>query len=130
MALILLIFSVFSVALFIFNLLRNHLLKIRMNLGTFKAFGMSNTEIKSIYKGIIRRFCITGIGMALAGVFVIDLLVVLIFIRELHPLHMFNPYTLIAVLAIIISVEWTVKKSSDSILENTPGDLIYGRDNN
>lgn len=130
MTIILLIFSVFSVALFIFNLLKNHLLKIRMNLGTFKAFGMSNHEIKVIYKGIIRRFCLSGIGISLAVVFVIDVLVVLIFLRELHILHMLNIYTLIAVAAIIASVEWTVKKSSDAILENTPGDLIYGRDNN
>lgn len=130
MAVILLLFSVFSVALFVYNLLRNHLSKITMNLGTFKAFGMSNQEIKQIYRGIIRKFCLSGIGIALGIVFLIDLIVVLVFLRDLNAWHMLNIYTLIAILAIIGSVEWTVKITSNAILEHSPGDLIYGRDKN
>lgn len=105
-------------------------MKIRMNLGTFKAFGLSNKEIQAIYRKIVRQFCLTGIAISFGFIFVLDILVVILFMRDLSVLHMFNFYSLITIVAILISVEWTVKKTSDSLLENTPGDLIYGRDNN
>lgn len=128
MAMMLLIFSVFSISVFVFNLLRSHLLKIRMNLGTFKAFGLSNSAIEAVYRKIIRQFFFSSLGVAFIIIFVVDQLVVGFVLREISALHIFNIYLLTAIVAIIVSVELTVKNISERILRNTPGDLIYGRD--
>jgi hypothetical protein len=128
MAMMLLLFSVFSISVFVFNLLRSHLLKIRMNLGTFKAFGLSNSAIEAVYRKIIRKFFFSSLGVAFAVIFVVDQVVVGFVLREISALHIFNIYLLTAIVAIIVSVELTVKSISERILRNTPGDLIYGRD--
>jgi hypothetical protein len=130
MVVILLLFSVFSVALFIYNLLRSHFMKIRMNLGTFKAFGLSNYEIQNVYRNIIRRFCLASMGISLSVVFILDQMIVVFFLEVLSSFHMFNLFLLITIAAILVSVEWTVRITSERLLKNTPGDLIYGRDVN
>jgi hypothetical protein len=128
MASMLLIFSIISVGLFVFNLLKTHLEKIKTNLGTFKAFGLSNKDLQSIYKGIVRRFYLRALIISYAGATVLDILIVKIFFRELKIFHLFSLYTLCAIFVIWVIVEWVFSQSSKTILVNTPGDLIYGRD--
>ena len=53
---LLVIFSTLSVCLFIFNLLKSHLSKVKMNIGTFKAIGLTDKESRSIYFKIIILF--------------------------------------------------------------------------
>lgn len=128
MATMLLIFSIISVGLFIFNLLKTHLDKIKTNLGTFKAFGLSNSDLQSIYKGIVRRFYLRALIIAYTGATIFDILIVIIFFRDLKIFHLVNGYALSAILVIWAIVEWVFNQTSKTILINTPGDLIYGRD--
>jgi hypothetical protein len=128
MASMLLIFSVISVGLFIFNLLKTHLDKIKTNLGTFKAFGLSNSDLQSIYKGIVRRFYLRALIIGYASATFFEVLITRIFFRELKISHLFNLYTLCSIIVIWIIVEWVFSQTSKTILVNTPGDLIYGRD--
>jgi hypothetical protein len=128
MSTMLLIFSIISVGLFIFNLLKTHLDKIKTNLGTFKAFGLSNKDLQSIYKGIVRRFYLRALMIGFITATVFDILTSRIFFPELKLLHLINLYALGAILVIWAIVEWVFNQTSRTILDNTPGDLIYGRD--
>jgi hypothetical protein len=130
MASLLLIFSVISVGLFIFNLLKTHLDKIKTNLGTFKAFGLSNKDLQSIYKGIVRRFYLRALVIGYISATIFDILLVVSFFQELRPFHLVNIYSLGAIIVIWAIVEWVFGQTSKTILVNTPGDLIYGRDHN
>jgi hypothetical protein len=128
MATMLLIFSIISVGLFIFNLLKTHLDRIKTNLGTFKAFGLSNRDLQSIYKGIVRRFYLRALIIAYGSATFMDILIVKLFFRELKVFHLFSFYTLGSIIVIWAIVEWVFSQTSKTILVNTPGDLIYGRD--
>jgi hypothetical protein len=55
-AAILLGFSILSIVFYVNSLLRTHLEKIKMNLGTFKAFGLNNHILISSYTKIILSF--------------------------------------------------------------------------
>jgi len=127
MSFILLIFSIISVSFFIYNLLRSHLEKIKMNLGTFQAFGMSNRSLMVIYRLIIHRFVLHCMLAAYAGALILNLVLVSVLFRELSPLQLINFEVLIAILIIWVMVELVYRKTAQSILLNTPGDLIYGR---
>jgi hypothetical protein len=127
-ATMLLIFSIISMGFFIYNLLKSHLYKIRMNLGTFQAFGMSKDSIIFVYRNIIRKFCLIslliGYGLAMA----VDLLVILLVFPDLSIYQLINIQVLLAVLLIWGIVEYVFYQTTRSILVRTPGDLIYGRD--
>ena len=128
MASLLLIFSVISVGLFIFNLLKTHLDKIKTNLGTFKAFGLSNKDLQSIYKNIVRRFYLKALLIGYTFATILDVLISIILFPELKVFHLINPYSLSAIVVIWSIIEWVFYQTSRTILINTPGDLIYGRD--
>lgn len=130
---ILLLFSVLSVSLFLGFLISNHLNKIKMNLGTFSAIGLSTLSIRQIYFVIIIRFisvalCIGFLGAFLLG-WALNEILVSAFKSEQNMTYfnLLHPYSLIVAFivlgsAILIS-QITIKKS----LSKTPGDLIYNR---
>jgi hypothetical protein len=128
MASMLLIFSVISVGLFVFNLLKTHLDKIKPNLGTFKAFGLSNRDLQSIYKGIVRRFYLRALISGYACATIIEVLISRLFFNQLKVFHLVNLYTICSIIVVWVIVEWVFSRTSKTILINTPGDLIYGRD--
>jgi hypothetical protein len=127
-ATMLLIFSVISLGFFIFNLLKSHLNKIKMNLGTFQAFGMSKYSLMFVYRNIIRKFCLRSLLYAYVLAFITNLIIVTIFFRELSLFQLINFQVLFSVLVIWGIVEYVFYITAKSILMNTPGDLIYGRD--
>ena len=129
-ATLLLVFSVLSVGLFIFNLLKSHLEKVKMNIGTFKAFGLSNSVLKNIYKSIIRKFLFQALLISYLFALIIDIIVVAGFFKELSFTHLLNIYVFAGVLLIWKIVDWIYKITSAGLLKSTPGDLIYGRDIN
>lgn len=53
---LLVFFSCGSILLFLQNIVKNHLEKIKANLGTLKAFGLSDKRIRKLYIQIILRF--------------------------------------------------------------------------
>jgi len=127
-ATLLLIFSVISMGFFIFNLLKSHLNKIRMNLGTFQAFGMSRFSIMLVYRKIIRKFCLTSLLYGYGAALVLNLLIVFVFFKDLSVFQLINWQIGAVVLVIWGIVEFVFSQTSKSILMHTPGDLIYGRD--
>lgn len=130
---ILLIFSVLSISLFLAFLINNHLNKIKMNLGTFSAIGLSSKIIKQIYFKIILKFIITALSIALFAAIIIGALSNFILLKafksdlDMNYFKVFHPYTLLVTIIILLAAlaisRYTINKS----LSKTPGDLIYNR---
>lgn len=125
---LLFIFSIVSLVLFLFNLLKSHLEKVKMNIGTFKAFGLSNKNIKSYYKIIVHRFFLKALIIAYIAVFVLSSAFVFFFFPELSYTQMLNTYVVLGIMLIWCVVELVFRSTTTRLLVNTPGDLIYGRD--
>mgnify|MGYP001195822676 CR=1 FL=1 len=124
MILSLIIVAIISFVIFLVNLIKNHLDKIKPNIGTFMAFGLSSSIIASIYANTIMKFMIKSWSY----VFVLLLLfwgighvTGLYSLKLLHPLVIFT-FILFNLVSYILS-----KRITNSILNETPGDLIYGR---
>jgi hypothetical protein len=135
-SLILIGFSILSICLFLSNLLRNHLNSIRMNIGTFKAFGLENKILQSIYlKMIIGVIILSFLVSLIAGWFFGAAggmrLVLLLFGNPLESgesyYQLFDYWTIISIV-LILSVSFLVLYfTARKILKKTPGDLIYDR---
>ena len=130
-----LILSVVSVAIFITSTIKNHLEKVKKNLGNFLAFGMPNKNLVIIYTRVALRILIS----ALIPAFLLAWLTGEA--TERHILHKFfvleagqNYFSIlniwylmflsVIILIVISRTLWSVVK----ILGNTPGDLVYERD--
>ncbi len=132
-SLLLIVFSIIAISLFISNLLKTHLNKVKMNLGTFKAFGLSNKQSVTIYLQIMLRFIFTGLVLSLVISFVLGNVIDKIFSAWLSiedqtayfRLFDFNTYLLIAIIFMVSAMVsyLNIKK----IVSKTPGDLIYNR---
>ena len=125
-AIMLLLFSVLSIVLFVNNLLQTHLYKVRSNLGTFQAFGLDNNFLVKAYLKII--FCILFIATTMA--FIISVAVDRCenyFLGDNSHFNIFNPNILLAVIAVVIVSVILSSKAIKHILNDTPGNLIYGR---
>ena len=130
---LLIIFSTVAISLFIFNLLKMHLMKVRMNIGTFKAIGLGDGEARNIYFGIILTFLGAAVLISLTLAFGVGLILnnILIHSMKVDPdvnyFKIFDVYTWLALVFIVITtllVSWyTIRK----ILSKSPGDLIYNR---
>ncbi len=132
-AAMLIIFAVLAISLFLSNLLKSHLTRVKMNIGTYKAFGLSDQESTRIYLLIMLRFigiCITGGFLLACGLgFLIEYLVSYNLRMEgnveYFRIYDFNTLILIVlILGISISVSYL---NIHKILSKTPGDLIYNR---
>ena len=123
-------FALVSVLLFIVNLLRNYFQRVKRNMGTFKAFGMSNRELIRIYILILLVIVSGAILLALVSVFILQLLLNvchLTYEGGNSYLLLGNINTLLAVLVILGSSVLTVYLVMKNQLSATPGDLIYDR---
>jgi ABC-type antimicrobial peptide transport system permease subunit len=124
------IFAIVCIILFIVNLLQSYFQKVKKNLGTFKAFGVSNRQLIRVYVLIVG--CIVLASMLLAlGITSISqvLLAVLGIMKEgtYGYLDIVSSKTIAAVLIIIVVAISTVYYVMRRLLRQTPGDLIYDR---
>lgn len=130
---LLIIFSILAISLFISNLLKTHLNKVKMNIGTYKAFGLSDKESKSIYLEIMLRFIVIGLTISFIIAYIIGSLIGKWFESNLRIEDQAQYFLLFAnqtyiLLAIIILVTIMVSYFNiNRILSKTPGDLIYNR---
>lgn len=125
-SLILLGFGILSILLFVNNLLRTHLFKVRSNLGTFQAFGLRNNFLVRIYLKIILTF----LGFSILIAFLLSVLVDLgegqLFGAE-SRFDIFN-YWVYGAIALLFFSSWFLShRTIKNILGDTPGNLIYGR---
>ncbi|HKK40412.1 MAG TPA: ABC transporter permease, partial [Cryomorphaceae bacterium] len=122
---ILLAFGVLSIILFVNNLLRTHLFKVRTNLGTFKAFGLSNSFLNTIYLKIISVFLLIAILIAFLLAGIVDLIEHLIY--EESKFNIMSHWVLVAILLLVGVSLFISFRTSKKILGDTPGNLIYNR---
>lgn len=123
---ILLAFGVLSIILFVNNLLRSHLYKVRPHLGTLQAFGLNNRFLTRLYQRIILAFLFVASVIALAAGIVVELVEQVLQGNE-SQFNIFS-YWIVVALAILFVVSLIVaSRTIRKILGDTPGNLIYGR---
>ncbi len=126
-------FGATSISLFIFNLLKMHLSKVKMNIGTLKAFGLSNGEAQSIYFRIILRFLVVSLvfSLLIAAMFGYgaDLLLADRVVGEegVSYFNLWHLNTLITLIILAVVTTLVSRFTIRTILSKSPGDLIYGR---
>lgn len=135
MSLILIGFSVLMINIFLSNILSTHLNKIKMNIGTFKAFGI---DIKRIYMGMMYIYVLLPILVALILAAIVGYLGFVYFvINSISPFEieknlyfdLVNYYTLISVIVMALVNYYAFSLIINRIFKQTPGDLIYDRNN-
>ncbi len=135
MSIILIGFSVLMINIFLSNILSTHLNKIKMNIGTFKAFGI---DIKRIYLGMMYIFVLLPllVSLIIAGIlgylgsvyFLIKLLSPFPIERNLY-FDLFDSYTLISIIVLVVVNYMAFSIIINKIFRMSPGDLIYDRSN-
>ncbi len=118
-------FSILSIVFYVNSLLRTHLEKIKMNLGTLKAFGLNNNFLISSYLKIIFTFISISIIIAFVLCGIWDLIEEQIFNNSYFDV--FNYKILLAIIIIILTALITSQRTISKTLLKTPGDLIYNR---
>lgn len=129
-------FSILSISLFLSNLFKRHLEKIKMNIGTFKAFGIDNKTLQFIYFKLVGYFVIIAmffsfiIASAIGYLgFVKTLYRVLSINYDKNEIYfqVFDKWTLFSVSSILVACFFVLYLIINKILVKTPGDLIYER---
>jgi hypothetical protein len=118
-------FSLMSIVFYINSLLSSHLEKIKMNLGTFKAFGLSNKLLVSTYLKIIGYYILKAVIIALLFCAATELITK--YFWEKDYFDVFNVVILIAIAVIALISMLTSRNTIYKYLLKTPGDLIYNR---
>lgn len=122
---LLVILSGFSIVLYLQNIVSNHLEKIKSNLGTLKAFGLSNNKISDLYIRIVTKFYVVASVIAIS-ILMLYKLIQLIIGLELH-FRLFDLKLIIIWLAIYLLLFFIFRRLISRILFKPPGDLIYNR---
>ena len=120
----LILVSLVSFSIFLFNIINNHLEKIKPNIGTFMAFGFSSGDIEKIYTSSVLRLLMYSWITAGSLIFVIWGLGRITGLFDLRLLH---PVVIMTFLLFNLMAYFIVKYITGRILYETPGDLIYGR---
>lgn len=122
--------SIAFIVIFLINLFRSHFEKVKKNIGTFKAFGMSNNWLIKVYMSVMTVMIISALFTALLVSLFFQYITSLIgTLNEGAPifdvLSNVTIYSLIATITFALgAIYYTVNK----LLKCTPGDLIYERD--
>ena len=104
-----------------------------MNIGTFKATGLSNSESINIYFGIINRFTLIAIVSGLIVSFIVGQTINFILISnianddEMKYFNLFEVSTILTIFLIFVSSFVLSRSAIRRILSKSPGDLIYNR---
>ena len=124
------VFSIVCIIIFIVNMLQSYFQKVKRNLGTFKAFGISSSELTRVYVIILFGIIISAIAISLLVAWVVQLCLPCLGILkdgEYSYLSLWSVKTICAIFIVIISTIVTVILVMRHLLIQTPGDLIYDR---
>lgn len=127
---LIIVFAIVCIILFIVNLLQSYFQKIKRNLGTFKAFGISNKDLISVYVLIMAGIVIAAIGISVFTTWIIQGgLHICGFLKDgvFDYLLLWSFKTVCSIVIIIIAAISTVYIVMKNLLKATPGDLIYDR---
>lgn len=124
------VFAIVCIILFIVNLLQSYFQKVKRNLGTFKAFGISNRDLISVYVLIMATIIVSAIVMSLSVTSIIQFALHLMGVLKdgvFEYLLLWSPKTICSIVVIIVASIYTVYLVMHNLLRSTPGDLIYDR---
>ncbi len=135
LSIVLISFGILAAFVFILNLISAHLERNKKNIGTLKAFGLTNRTIIIVYSGIsatlltiVLTFCY--LICSLTGDWTLELVLKLLGMVnqsseigfELHSVPvLLSIFVLLPTVLIVLSLIWRLRKVN-------PGDLIYERD--
>lgn len=126
----LIVFSIIAIVIFIVNMMQSYFQKVKRNLGTFKAFGMSTKELIRVYVTIIVGIVLAALAISLSFTWCVELLLNVLDIKKAGGaphLILWNARTFWAVIIILASTVLSVLFVMRRMLRHTPGDLIYDR---
>lgn len=132
---LLIFFSVLMITLFLSNILRTHLNSIKMNIGTFKAFGI---DIGHIYQRMMFMYILVPLLVALGFCWAVgsswSLYYLMQFltkfdIEKYKYFNLLNYWTLGSIIVLLVVNYLTFSQIIRNIFNQTPGDLIYDRSN-
>lgn len=127
---LIIVFAIVCIILFIVNLLQSYFQKIKRNLGTFKAFGISNRDLISVYVLIMAGIIVTAIMISVSATWFIQIALHLCGILKdgvFDYLSLWSFKTVCSIVVIVVAAIVTVYRVMKSLLKATPGDLIYDR---
>lgn len=123
-------FSIICIILFIINLFQSYFQKVKRNLGTFKAFGISNSQLVGVYLLIMFAIITIAIIISLMISFAAELILPICGVMKdgtFNYLALNNNMTWMAIGIILFSSIMTVYMVMRKLLSTTPGNLIYDR---
>lgn len=135
-SLILLLFSIYAISMFLSDVMRMHIEKNRMNLGTLMAFGIDNRVLRNLYARIAFRFVTFAMfaGLVVSALFGGSgglRLLLRMFGAGMESGQLFfsllNEWTAVAVIATWLTSFLAVFFTLGRMLKYTPGDLVYER---
>jgi ABC-type antimicrobial peptide transport system permease subunit len=119
-------FAALSIAFYILSLIRTHITKSAPNIGTLKAFGISDKTLRRTYISIVGIFLITASAIAFILCIIVQL-VMTSFGDIPIKLNVFDPLLPISLVLIMLVCLVIASRAAKSLLSNTPGDLVYRR---
>lgn len=123
-------FSIICIILYIVNLFQSYFQKVKRNIGTFKAFGISNSQLIGVYVFIMFVITIISIIVSLFVSFAIEMILPACGVMKdgTHNFLLLNSsMTWIAIGIILFSSIMSVYIVMSKLLSATPGNLIYDR---
>lgn len=119
------IFSLLSIIFLTFFKLRSHLVSIKSNLGTFKAFGLDDYSLLSTYTSVIFKFLSIACMVGFVATVLIGLFYNLLSGDKVFDVFDWRMFIAIAAIFFInlLMAYYLIR----SLLNDTPGNLIYNR---
>lgn len=124
------VFSIVCIIMFIVNMLQSYFQKVKRNMGTFKAFGISSAELINVYILILLAIVVSAIVISLSVTWLIQLSLPMFGLLkdgQFNYLALWNMKTVWSVIIVIVATIITVRIVMSRLLRQTPGDLIYDR---
>lgn len=123
-------FAIICIILFILNLFKSYFQKVKRNLGTFKAFGISNSQLVGIYLLIMFAIMLASVVISVVIAYAAELILPICGVMKdgtFNYLSLNSNMTWIAIGVILVSSVVTVYMVMSRLLSATPGNLIYDR---
>jgi len=126
-------FSTAAISLFIYFLLSAHLNKVKMNIGTFLAIGLSTNQSRKIYFSIILQFMLSALILsACIALSLGELINYMIKMNvksddDMKYFEFFDWITLLTFFIVLLTSLFVSRFTIRKILFKSPGDLVYNR---
>lgn len=123
-------FAIVAIILFVVNLLQSYFQKVKRNLGTFKAFGISNRDLISVYVLIMAAIILSAVLLSISITWIIQSGLHICGVLKdgsFDYLSLWSVKTVCSIAVIVIVSIYTVGAVMHKLLKATPGDLIYDR---